>query len=373
MSQQHDPHDALNQYLDALVGSQTTAPPSAGLDPGMRADVDALFDLARRANTLQGDKSAMHATITTAPLLSQGGAPLNADLPKRLPLPASMLNTWLSSAIVLLMLAGIVGGAWWFGPGQAGEEPLRLAAIPDDESTPVAIWPEPLSPEEAPWIAAISPEECTAEPLPYSDYAEAKTTDPGPPTGSYEIVGVPDLEDAQDVVTTLRGWLACGDLGLTKQIRAYYTAEYLFFADISVDNAPYQDELEKWRSEAQREWAVWTRDTGFDPVTVITGVEPPPQALEIFAFAQAFIDGEASYTASDQQMLTYYEARYDPADAVLLADGRIMIPTRYVFWAEDPWGLKYGFASEMNLLSAAIVLEQVDGQWKIDEASSIWI
>ncbi len=372
MSQQHNSHDALNDYLDALVGTQTTAPPSAGLDPGMRGDVDALFDLARRSGMLNTGSSSMNATITTAPLPSHGGALLNADVHNRLPLPGRTLNTWLSSAIVLLMLVGIVGGAWWFGPGQRDDEPLRLAAL-TDESTPVAIWPEPLSPGEAPWIAAISPEECTAEPLPYSDYAEAKTTDPGPPDGSYEIVGVPDPEDAQAVVTTLRGWLACGDLGHTTRIRAYYTAEFLFYSDISIDNAPYQEDVDQWRADAQREWAAWTRDTGFDPITVITGVEPPPQALETFAFAQAFIDGEASYTASDQQMLTYYEARYDPADTVLLADGRIMIPTRYVFWAEDPWGLKYGYASEMNLLSAAIVLEQVDGQWKIDEASSIWL
>jgi hypothetical protein len=48
------------------------------------------------------------------------------------------------------------------------------------------------------------------------------------------------------------------------------------------------------------------------------------------------------------------------------------MPTLYVYWAEDPWGQRYGFALEPNMQSRAIVLEQVDGQWKIDD-SLAWI
>jgi hypothetical protein len=368
MAEQHDPHDALNAYLDALVGVQPASRHATALAPEDRVAVDDFFDLARRAGMLNTGRRSMNATIATVQPLSRY-VPAVSDVPARLIVPVRMLNTWVSAGIVFLMLLGTVGGAWWFGPGQQEEEPLRLAAISDDESTPMAIWPEPLSPEEAPWIASISPEECTAEPMPYTDYAAAKTTDPGPPDGSYEIVGVPDPADAQEVVTTLRGWLACGDLGQTTRIRSYYTDELLFFSDFS---APYREELEKWRADAQREWTAWAHEIGLYPLSIVEGVEPPEQAVEIYKFAQAVLDGEETYISPEETPITYFEARFNPEDAMLLADGRIMIPTRYGYWAEDPWGQRYGFALEPNMQSRAIVLEQVDGQWKIDD-SLTWI
>jgi hypothetical protein len=370
MAQHHDSHDSLNDYLDSLVGAKPATSRPAGLDPATQADVDTFFDLARRADMLNTGRSPMNATIGNARAASNS-TPHVWDAPARIAMPGRTLNTWLSAAIVLLMLLGIVGGAWWFGPGQGGpsDEPLRLAAITDGESTPLAFWPEPLSPEEAPWIASISPEECTAEPLPYSEYTEATSTDPGPPDGSYEIVGVPEPDVAQEVVTTLRGWLACGDLGQTTRIRSYYTDRLLFYSDFS---APYRNELDQWRAEAQQEWTTWAHDTGLYPLSVVEGIEPPEQAVKIYEFAQAVLDGEATYISPDQTPITYFEARFDPGDAVLLADGRIMIPSRYVYWVQDPWGQKYGFALEPNMQSRAIVLEQVDGQWKIDD-SLTWI
>jgi hypothetical protein len=368
MAEQHDPHDALNAYLDALVGVQPGSRHATALAPEDRVAVDDFFDLARRAGMLNTGRRSMNATIDTAQPLSRY-VPAVSDVTSRIVVPGRTINTWVSAGIVFLMLLGIVGGAWWFGPGQQREEPLRLAAISDDESTPVAIWPEPLSPEKAPWIASISPEECTAEPMPYTEFDEARTTDPGPPDGSYEIVGVPEPEVAQEVVRVLRGWLACGDLGQTTRIRSYYTDELLFF---SVFSAPYRNELDQWRAEAQREWTVWAHEIGLYPLSVVEGVEPPVRASEIFEFAQAVLDGEETYISPDQTPITYFEARFNPEDAVLLADGQIMIPTRYVYWAEDPWGQKYGFALEPNMQSRAIVLEQVDGQWKIDD-SLTWI
>lgn len=291
-------------------------------------------------------------------------------------LPRRALNTWLSAAIVSLMLLGIVGGAWWFGPGHGApsdDELLRLAALTSDESTPKAIWPEPLTPDEAPWIAMISPDECTAEPLPYSAYTEAKTTNPGPPTGSWEIVGVPDPEDAQEVVVVLRSWLACGDAGDRGQIHSFYSDEYLFYllSDFSIDNAPYREELDQHLLEAQQQWTRWASDIGLYPISVIDGIAPPDEAMEIYAFAEAVLKGDETYNPTEET-ITYMEARYDPLDAVLLADGRIMIPTRYVYWAEDPWGQHYGFSAGPNMQTAAMVLEQIDGEWKIDEPLT-WI
>src|SRR5690606_32657092 len=95
-------------------------------------------------------------------------------------------------------------------------------------------------------------------------------------------------------------------------------------------------------------------------------------AQEIFAFAQAVLDGEESYISPAQTPITYIEPRYSPEDAVMLTDGRIMIPARYVYWADDPWVQEYGFSPKPNMRIQTAILKNVDGEWKIDE-SSIWI
>jgi hypothetical protein len=265
----------------------------------------------------------------------------------------------------------MVGSAWWFGPrdgGPSDDPPLRLAALTPVEGTPAAVWPEPLTPDEAPWIAPISPDECAAEPLTWEAYATAKTTDPGPPQGSYEIVGVPDPADAQAVVTVLRAWIACADRNDTFALRAYYTDEFIFFSDFTMDNAPYRDELDRRRAEANRLWSRWATDIDLYPLTVVDGITPPEEAVEIFRFAQGVLEGTETYISQGQTPTTYFEPRFDPADAVLLADGRIMIPTRYIYWQEDPWLQEYGLSTEPTLTTSPIVLENVDGEWKIDES-----
>jgi hypothetical protein len=288
-----------------------------------------------------------------------------------LPSPRNRLDIWLSAAIVAVMLLGMAGGAWWLGPGRGGpsdDAPVRLVAVTPDDGTPTAIWLEPLTPEEAPWTAAISPDECAAEPMSYEEYATLKTTDPGPPQGSYEIIGVPDRADAEAVVTVLRAWLACSDTHDVATIRAYHTSEYIFFSDFTVDNVPYRDELDRRRADADREWTRWARTSDLYPMSVVEGIAPPAEAIEIFEFAQAVLDGEETYISSWQTPTTYFERRFDPADAVLLADGRIMIPTRYIYWADDPWMQEHGFSPSPTVVTTAMILERVEGEWKIDES-----
>lgn len=374
--------DALNDYLDSRTGR--AGPGSHSWDSERRDDVDAFFDLARRAGVgvpsegrspMQHAVSLNHSEIETSvsgtepfPLTSRIGWRSGQRAP----------SPWVSVAVVVLLLLGTVGGAWWFGPGRGGDDPIQLAALVNDEGTPEAFWPDPLNPVDDPWVAAILPEECTAEPMPYEEFAAAKTTDPGPPTGSFEVVGVPNAEDAEAVVKTLRGWTACYETGNPGKIRAYVTDEYLFFSDVSVDNQKYQGVLEARIVESGRAFTEWARITDYFPMSIIEGVEPPTGAAESFSFAQELLDAgtgvpiespRGGMVYSDQGVPNvFFEGRFSPEDAVLLADDRIMVPLRYVYWAEDPWFQAYGLSTQPNLIITSMVLENVGGEWLIDEA-----
>lgn len=387
--------DHLNKLLDAMR-SGTRAPDAASPEtPEAAALADAagqLRGLVRRAdapaaawlddhplhNRWEDIMSTAFPAAPPAAATSEAFAP-SAPVSNRTrkmagPPAENRLNAWLSAAIVALMLLGTVGGAWWLGPGDNGPSDdgrTRLAAVTRDEATPEPVWPTPLTPEEAPWIAAITPDQCTSEPMSYEEYAKAKTTDPGMPDRSYGIVGPATPEEAQEAVTVLRGWLACGDTGNESYVRPFYTDEFIFFQDFTVDNAPYRDDLDRTRAEVERQWTIWAEQTDLFPISVIEGVEPPDRARETWQYGQSVLDGEITDVVMFDSV-TYFEPRFDPADAVMLEDGRIMIPTRYVYWAEDPWIQEYGFSSEPNVRTAAVILENVDGEWKIDE-SAIWI
>lgn len=389
--------DHLNTHLDA-TRSGTRAPDLASSESTEAATfanaADQFRGLARRADApaaayldrhpLQNRWEDILSTAfpATAEDLVDGEAfapsPPVSNRTRRAitPQPPNRLNAWLSAAIVAVMLLGTIGGAWWLGPGGNGpseDSRTRLAAITDDDSTPEAIWPQPLSPETDPWVAAIEPEECDIEPMPYEEYAEAVTTDPGGiPERSYEIVGPADPGDAQAAVDAVRGWMACGDLGYIDRVRAYSTTDFLFFLNFTAVNATYREELDVMRDNVVRQWSLWAQETALYPMAIVDGVEPPEQAVKIWEFSQGLLEGEETYISPTQTPIIYFEPRYDPNEGVMLADGRMMIPATYVYWADDPWVQEYGFSSEPNMSTAAVVLKEVDGEWRIDE-SAIWI
>lgn len=389
--------DHLNTLLDDMrsgTGAPDAAPAESTGAAALADAADQLRGLGRRADApaaayldhhpLQNRWEDIMSTAfpaatsrdvtgeTLAPSAPVSNRTRNAVMPRQ----PHRLNAWLSAAIVALMLLGTVGGAWWLGPGGDGpneDSRIRLAAVTQGDSTPAAIWPEPLTPETAPWVAAITPDECDIEPMPYEDYAKAVTTDPGGiPDRSYEIVGPAAPDDAQAAVKVLRGWKACGDLDDADRIRAYVTTDFLFFLNFTSGNSPYREEMDRIRADVERRWTLWANDTGLFPLAIVEGVDPPERALEIWTFSKSVLEGTNKVPPSEFDPLVYYEARFNPDDAVMLADGRLMVPTTYVYWANDPWIQEYGLSSEPTMRTAAAILKQVDGEWRIDE-SAIWI
>lgn len=367
-----DQADALNDYLDAIVDPTTSRQIPVGAQPDLQATVDRFFDLARQGGiTPFGTRRpAMTAQTTQPPLGNQFPVENSAPpLHDRRRFNREHLNTWATGFLTALVIVGMAAGAWLLASDRfPPPERHRLATIPTVEGTPAAFWQDPLSPDEDPWIATIAPEECAAEPLSFEDYAAFTTTDPGPPEGSYEVVGAPDAADAEMVTNVARAWEACRILSDTDRMRSYVTPEYIFFySGSTVENAPYQEMVADRRSEASRSFTLWAADSGFYSLAAIERVEPPPAALESFEFAQGVLDGDHAYNSFQAPSIIYSESRFNPDETVLLGDGRIMVPTTYVYWAEDPWVQAHGISPDATLVSSALILKLVDGEWKIDE------
>jgi hypothetical protein len=282
----------------------------------------------------------------------------------------SRFNAWSTGALICLVVAGLIAIIWQDNGGNSTPpERNQLAALTTEEATPDAWWPAEISASEAPWVANIEPEECALDPLTFEEYATIKTTDLGPPEGSYEIVGRPAPDVAVSATNALRGWEACRQLGDRDRERAYYTDAFLFYQGSSVENLPYRQQLEARRTESSRLWTIWAQEIGLEPISVVTDVTPPPAALEAFARAQDVLDGKVSPSTLNVATLTHFEARFNPDEVVLLADGRLMVPIHYVYWADDPWLQAQGMEGS-GRWTMGIVLQEVDGAWRIDEYAS---
>lgn len=257
-----------------------------------------------------------------------------------------------STGLLIAVIIALAVTAWGLngigGNGGGGEPNGNFAVV---SGSPVAdtssvYLPEPLTVEDAPWIAAITPEECDAPPLSAEEYAEAVYTDPGPLERSYDIVGPADSADAEAAVTVLRAHQACTDTGMRAEDRSYFTSAGLFYLNAADANPDTWSDYRQSRLEIGRRWSAWAHEHGIYPLVLITGVEPESGAVPSGG---------------------YWEWRYNQGNAVMLADGRMMIFALPVYWAEDPYIQQYGLAHGPNVTLTAFVLRNADGQWLIDE------
>ncbi len=389
--------DHLNTLLDAMrSGSRApdAASPESHEAAALADAVDQFRGLVRRADApaaaylddhlLQNRwEDIMMTAFPTAPPADATAWSLTPAVPvsnrtrraSAPPIP-NRLNAWLSAAIVALMLLGTVGGAWWLGPGGSGPSDdgrTRLAAVTQTESSPEAIWPTPLSPEEAPWIAAITPDECTAEPMSQEEYAKAITTDPdGILDHSYEVVGPAEREVAAEAVATTRGLEACMNAGQLPQARAYQTTDNLFFnSGSTTSNAPYSEEIIKSRLAVGKEASAYlsTADPS-DFTVVVSGIEPSSSVYEeIWNASRELLEGP---NPAFDPFLLYFEHRFNPENALMMSDGRILIPATRLLWEDDPMVQAYGVPDQEIFTSEAVILEKLDCQWLVDE-TNIWI
>lgn len=334
---------ALNG-LWAEIETSTPHRPGNGMLPHSAHARDAvrqgIADSSRHARARQTRRTPMSTTTipTTRP---------------RFALPAWTRHLrGVSTALLIAVIITLAVAAWGLnslGGNGGGDQPnSNFAAIP---GSPVAdsssvYLPEPLTAEDAPWIEAISPNECNAEPMSDREYVDAMYTDPGPLERSYEIVSPADSEDAEAAVTVLRAHQACTNGDMRAEDRSYYTDAALFYLNAADATPDTWSAYRKTRMEIGRQWSEWANEQGIYPLVLITGVETESGASPSGA---------------------HWEWRYNPDNAMMLADGRMMLFGQGAYWAEDPLVQEYGFARNPNATLVAYVLRNVDGQWLIDE------
>jgi hypothetical protein len=228
-----DPHDALNDYLDALAGAPPADSRAGNLDPDLRDGVDRFFDLAERAGAIP------RATTRTEQLTMSTNLTLPASgviaAPKPRPRRRFAPPAWtrhLHAASTGLMIAVIVALAVAAfgpnGPGRNGgdDEPSgNLAAVPVATVEPGAETSSIPYPTADECTIAVSRDGIVAD-------IEAANMATQQEYERYEQAIEPSTDDAQAIMQTFREWQACsvGGLNFAAQLELqtpWYTATAL--------------------------------------------------------------------------------------------------------------------------------------------------
>lgn len=238
----NDPHDALNDYLDAHTGFAPADSRAGELDPDVRDGVERFLDLAERAGAIPGAttqrrRPAMNATLPVGGSLS---TPARAARKKR---PNLTLPTWTRHLHMvstgLLMLAVVALSFAAFGPnspGGGGDDngdgsgdgsgqfaAVPVATVPDDAVTSSIPYP--------------GPEECTVEPMAREELIariQEANVATEPELQLYERSIEPSDEDAEAIMQTFRESQACSwdtqGFGFAYEMQLqtpWYTANHL--------------------------------------------------------------------------------------------------------------------------------------------------
>ncbi len=217
-----DPHDALNDYLDALAGAPPPESRAEDLDPDLRDGVDRFFALAKQAGfdpraSTQPRRPEMSANLTL-PASGATAAPPRASRHRR-SLPRWTEHLHLASTVLLIAtvaaLAVAVFGANGIGRNGGngeGEPNGNLAAVPIATVEPGA---------ESSSIPVPGAAECTIEVARDEVVADIQAANIATPQQyeRYEQAIEPSAEDAQAIMATFREWQACGVGGLNVALK----------------------------------------------------------------------------------------------------------------------------------------------------------
>lgn len=268
------------------------------------------------------------------------------------------LHPLLAVAMIAVLLIGLIGGASWNGGESGPSEPTRFAAVPVGSPEAQEGSPEnPLTVDDFAWMQEKTTTECAVEPMSGDEYARIVTTVPYDMNRSYELIGPAKRSDAEAAVETL--WMI--DLCETRfEEYNLYTETGLFLRTPTADNLPILQETAPERFGAIQQWS-----TVYESVPLIQVVEGMSLSDDTRAYWESLdADGQNPIDALPGFV------GWDPANARMLDDGRMIIPQSVYVYAENPL-LNEEAWNELNQqygnVNAAFVLKNVDGQWLIDD------
>ena len=200
--------DALNDYLDGLVGS---APDQSGdLDPMLRENVDRFFELADKSGARSNLTASRRRQTMQVPIPATALWPTPQAVSQHLPAPRrwgqflSVMTTGLLVVIAVSLIV-IAYGQFGMGNGNGGnQDPTHFAAAPigtmsPDEVTSARPYP--------------APDVCTVDPMTRDEMiAHLNAANIATPTTytRYQQWIKPSADDAEAILTAYDTWKACG-------------------------------------------------------------------------------------------------------------------------------------------------------------------
>jgi hypothetical protein len=208
-----DPHDALNDYLDALAGAPPADSRAGALDRDLRDDVDRFFALAARAGATTRTEQPTMTTNLTLPASGAPAAPRRASRHRRsLPSWTAHLHVASTALLVITVIALAVALFGSNGIGRnsgtsEGEPNGNLAAVPLATVEPGAETSSIPFPTAAECTTEVSRDEIVAD-IQAANMATHQEYE------RYAQAIEPSTEDAQAIMQTFREWQACSVGGL---------------------------------------------------------------------------------------------------------------------------------------------------------------
>ncbi|HWV24661.1 MAG TPA: hypothetical protein VNZ58_10770 [Thermomicrobiales bacterium] len=340
--------DELNVLLDAMR-SGSRAPEPSSEEPGELAHAASQFrDLADRAagatpapsptfDAIWEDMMSAHATppptlAATGPTIRLDDARLRVAPVREMPRPG-WLQSLVSAAILVVLLAGMVVAAWNLRDGNGGtSDPgndIRLAAPGLDPGTPEA------PADGVDFSSYIDPLECTAKRVTPAERQAARAEDRDWWEGEFGPVSQPDADDARAAASVAREFKAC---------ERYIVPESLMTERML--GMPALSEASRAKRDArERTISTYLADIAPSDVFLLTDQTPTGgQSQNPFVFI--------------------------PATAVQFPDGRIGIPASFLIPRNDP---TYRKDPPAALMTEFDILKNESGEWLLDEQMSVCI
>jgi len=206
------------------------------------------------------------------------------------------------------------------------------------------------------WLTWVRPEECTVEPMTTGEFDDMVREEPDISGRSYDVVGPADPETAEAAATAARTREACLTFGSRDQARVFQSPAFVYYRIATVNGSiRANDIIQRDNEHGQQLSQQMPVMTPADYVAIVQE-EPSEEILT------------AWQTDTNREDGPIYAPAYNPDHAMLLADGRVAIPTTVLYWAGDPNApTMEEVNAETQTVRAMLIMTNISGNWKLDE------
>jgi hypothetical protein len=304
--------------------------------------------------------------VTMSPVTkNQIAASLQLEMPapvsnrtrrERAALPARQRPRWMTAVTVALAaLLALTGVFQWSMRTDNGDNRFGVLspAVPTTEATPVA------TPPATAWMQPVKAEECPRDQLqkvsartnPSATWYSQEDYDKVPDVVVYGPFSQANEVDADAVVTRMREITAC-ELALVPNRTLQITSPRFEFESRTSEGRISVARRQNQRVEAAKDLSLfYQQELRLTPASLM--IHHPNAELAERSFLP---DGLNNF--------------YNPAHAVELADGRVVVMMSMVGYGEE---FPYDIAAEPTYVPPVFIFIEIDGQWYLDERMQLCI